>query len=1788
MNTSRFDPTEALDTIAGAYRTFVSSFQKFKNPVIKDWIDSRIEEGTLLYKGPYIDLARRYEEGDTFDTLIREHIVHPDTPRCFSKDPEDPTSPPVRLYRHQSDAIRSIMSGQNTVITSGTGSGKSFCFAIPVVSTALEMQSQNLPGIKAIFVYPMNALANSQYDDLALRLRGSGLKIAIYTGDTPHTRTEALTEYRERTGRTAPYDSELISREEIQRTPPDILITNYVMLEYILTRFEDKILFPPENLGILKYLILDEIHTYTGKKGADTAYLIRRLKEHTGTAGTLRCIGTSATVREGEDEEAGESIARFAAKLFGEPFTPASVIAETFVRPPRGAESKLPDHVLVGDDIGWMKEPEPAYLKELTEKLTGEPLGIRDPSPAYLGETLGSQKTIQFIEDQLAEEPKSIPDLIRTYRAEVRPNATYEEAAQEIRAAFILGMYSEIPVGDTLQKRFIPKVHMYFSQGREIKSCLSRDGPHLHDAGEVTCPICAEKERTRITFPMVFCRACGQEYYSVELLPDGTLRPRDLDAPAEEGEALYLYKGVFREGEASPPEWWCTDSGTIKEKYKDLVAPRTGTYCPDCNKLYVDGEDSDKCICAEKIRVTLISVPFLFCPSEGCGVSYDLRTRREFNKLFSFGTVGRSTATDVLVSNMLTTLPDPEQKVIAFSDNRQDTALQAAHMNNIQKRIHFRRGLYHTLAEADEPFSLMDAGEMIFDTLQEFRSDGALPNYEINPGSGRMRRASQADPVYRKYLLMNAILEMGSNRQKNQPNLEDVGLLHVTYTGLDAIAGDTRLWEDTPLLSSLSPGRREDYLKGFLDIMRHNLAISSDFFMQPYDFAEKIERFLNPEVIFHNNLLSTRPTGYSDDARRVTYRARVYRLTHPNGSLVKWTKKVLGTDNTEEAQEIVLQTESVLAGEGGLKRETIPKVGTLSMIDPEIITLSLADPHEAKVCRKCGQVHYFHELNLCTNPNCTDLISRDLSGNYFTHEYSKPFSEAVQLHAEEHSGQIDGETRKKLETRFRDQTDSLNVIVCTPTMELGIDIGTLSAVYLRNVPPSPSNYAQRAGRAGRKSQASMILTFCGVGSHRGPHDQYFYRYPAKMISGKISSPRFLMDNQMLIQAHIHSLILEIITLKIPQKIDGILDFEKENLPMFTDDTSPGDDGSLSRTRLGEMIDENRAQILTAVNNVLAEEKQSLDWLDESFITQAVDSFITSFDSAFNLFRSEFSALLRELEEINMFLQRGRISDRQRSAYTRRRSSIEKKMDNMRNGGGDFTTYRYLASQGFLPNYGFPTQVTSLAINYKGIFGSEEAELKRDRNIALVEYAPGNSVYFSGNRYSIRTPRLRTENNQPAMSSILICPCCSAVYLDEKEISMTGGACRNCGASLENVEPNHSSIEMPDQLAESQSMITSDEEERQRLGYLVTRHYTPSPIRQFFVAGKPEEPQITISYDHSGQITSINHGPISSDKDEPVSGFTLCTACNRWIFGKNGVNEHLDATNEMKRCWKNGTEENIIRNIILYTDTRHDVIKIDVPVPFDGEGDPLDEEMYLSFFVTLAQAIIEGVQISMNVDMDEVRYFTMPDPENKKKSSIILYETSEGGAGILKSIFDRSIFHEVIMQALTILHEYDDTKCDRACYECLCNYYNQKDHDKFDRKLVLPILRRLLTADISQVVDSSHPTKARLEELLATCESSLEREVLERMYAAGLPLPDAGQENIAEGDEIIARPDFVYMKNGHSIAIFVDGPDHDKEATKRDDEKKRDRLDLMGYTVFAISYMDDKEKRINDLAELLSQ
>ena len=283
-----------------------------------------------------------------------------------------------------------------------------------------------------------------------------------------------------------------------------------------------------------------------------------------------------------------------------------------------------------------------------------------------------------------------------------------------------------------------------------------------------------------------------------------------------------------------------------------------------------------------------------------------------------------------------------------------------------------------------------------------------------------------------------------------------------------------------------------------------------------------------------------------------------------------------------------------------------PEVGYLVEVDvgkgrtawtlaTERVELVALETPGGQSCPKCGTRYDFRATRPC--PRCIKVNVRPWLDRaaFFRGEYTTPLASRVPVLAEEHSGQLSGDQRKRNERAFQDDADPLNVLVCTPTMELGIDIGELSAVYLRNVPPSPANYAQRSGRAGRQGQAALVATFCGASGRRGPHDRYFFEQPEGMISGQIAPPRFLLDNQALIRAHLHSLVLQHLDVDLPTKPLLVLDLEAAGIPLrpeLRDDLEAG-------------VAACRAAIVASAGRAFADEIAEFEWLDEAWITAEV-------------------------------------------------------------------------------------------------------------------------------------------------------------------------------------------------------------------------------------------------------------------------------------------------------------------------------------------------------------------------------------------------------------------------------------------------------------------------------------------------------------------------------------------------------------------------------------------------------
>ncbi|MFP9192772.1 DEAD/DEAH box helicase [Natrialbaceae archaeon A-CW1-1] len=1748
---SRLNPFDALDNVQSSYRSYVETFQNVDDETINAWIENRIETGKVLWKEPFVQLNQRFQYGDTLEEFVTDDKLHEGILDVFTGAGGDPIEP----YKHQTEAIQSIQAGNNTIVSTGTGSGKSFAFGIPIVSHCLEAKERGEDGIKAVIIYPMNALANSQYEDFAERLDGTGLRLGLYTGDTPHNPDEAP-EFLRQFGREEAFDSEVVSREEMQNDPPDILMTNYVMLDLILTRHDDKKLFPEMHSGILQYLVLDEIHTYTGHQGADVAALIRRLKENTDAGDELVCVGTSATVQSDEGIDANDEIADFTAKIFGEEVDPENVVRESHFPLPLTPDEPLPDNVQVtADDVASFDGTLEA-AQELTEKLLDRELMPAETTDATaLGNALGDHPTIEFLDRELSAQSQQIfageedgnDDLVSRYQEEHRPNASRGEIENELQAALLVGTVGTTDIQGEQQPIFIPKLHTFFSQGSGLVSCITEeafdaDQPHLSDAGDIECRTCAqEHDQTRTAYPLSFCRGCGQDYYTVTIDEEYRVSQGSLSTlvDTEEGEEdAYLMQGEWDPEVAPLPDEWLNENGQLTDTYTE-AEPRPATHCPECDRLtpgHVEqGQLECGCFAAQGVKVMRVNEPFLFCPN--CGVHYTRRVKNEFNKLFTFGTVGRSTATDVLIGNTMRNLPEEQQKTIAFSDNRQDTALQAAHLNNLYQRVRFRRAVFHTLQSKGD-VSLMTLGNDIFDLLEE---EDALPP-AID--TGMFGPSAEVRQSYSDYLLFNGILELGREQQRTQQSLEDVGLIDVTYENLDRLATVDDVWDSTPALSDADPKVREEYVNGFLDIFRRSIAIDHDSTTNFVDFKRNVINQLDDEVHFHGQDFFNFPVGYSDTAS-TSGRHRVRRLTHPRSRHVRWTVRALDVD-TETAEEIINSVIDIISDDEILKlltQESLQYTGKVYMLNHSAVRITDADPDDVRVCPKCGTPTTRDELDVCLNYSCDSIVPEetDLETSYFYDLYTESFGDAVDIIAGEHSGQVENETRKQLESDFR-VGEKVNTIVSTPTMELGIDIGDLSNVYMRNVPPNPSNYAQRSGRAGRQNQASLVTTFCGRGFGRGSHDQYFYRNPERIIAGEISPPTFLLNNQDLIESHINALVLEQIDLKFqsePQQMLVIDDGDNsyEIMPDFRADLKTG-------------VENNRREIIQAVKQAFArerEEEEIAEWFTDDFIERRVDNFVHNLDAAFDPWRREYTRLSRELRRLNSLLatEGGSYQDRIE------RNAIEDRLDDMRSGAKRFYTYQYLRSQGFLPNYGFPRDSTTLT------FTSREEDIQRDQTRAINEFAPGNHVYYAGERFAVRYARPRTEDAEPVTRHLRVCPDCEAILMGDT--AQEAAACPSCEMPFDGTHPNPNAMELPDQHARPEEYITSDEEERRRQGYNINSYYERSDPQEYDLGGDGLEARVT--YEGSANIVIVNSG--LRDSDDDFHGFALCMECNQWLTSVNQIESHIDEDDP--DCYANASEEAIKREIELFSEGQHDTVTLTTPLPSDVEPEQAEE-----FYHTLKETVYQGILVAFDLDEEEIDTFVKPALGEHGFITIVIYETSEGGAGALHSLMDEARLQQVIREAQTVLHgDPDDEGCERACYECLMSFYNQREHELFDRGLVESWLEGMEPATLSEVMSTSGDDSS-FTELLEACDSSFEREVLHAIQDSGFKLPDEAQYVVYDEDEPVAKPDFFYNQEGTPIAVFVDGPDHEKDYVKGDDQRKRKRLKRMGYRVVTIT------------------
>jgi hypothetical protein len=1727
------NPFQVLDDVQRGYRKYVESFQRIASPDVLPKLAEEIENGELLWKDPYIQIARRFKPGGALESLM-PNTLHPDCRKVFFRDENDRNSPPITLHAHQLRSVQADAAGKNFLVSTGTSSGKSFCFYIPIVNACLKSQGQK--GIKAIVVYPLNALANSQYWNMARRLHGSGVKIGKFTGQTEQTDKVAMEAYRRITGNTDPFDSEILSREEMFKSPPDILITNYKMLEYMLIRPTDRQMLEPAWAQALQYIVLDEAHTYEGRRGADVAMLVRRLKRRMRAHNRVRCIATSATIVQADDPvQAHKEVSLFFRQLFGEELGEYITEEDEELTP-----ASLPIPAGLPDDAALLADFHPGQGDarwQAAEALLGRSLEAHERNPLSLRSLLDRYEGYHFLLEALRTQPqqeKAIVDALQTRL----PDLSAGQARFCIQALLRLGMV-ETPD----RRQLIPvKLHSFFQSGSKIFRCLRCDFLTLR--GESLCPRCASQGLTLALYPLHFCRACGNELAGVTWDEQGHSRPWDMDQ--DEGRsrtAGYLFRltdpAAWLDVQQSvPPDWLKQNGDPRKGKEKHVPIPITVDLA--ANSVREGALDPGN----THAYGAFAHFPIKMCPA--CGV---VRTERanEGNKLTFVTKMGRSTAVNVLTLAMLAAEQDmPQAKALIFCDIRQDAALQAGNMDDWYAHSLFRVLLCKALK--DSPADGWDTQEIVERLFQDLYDrdffDAHLPGVDL---SSPKRQA-----VINDYLAYCLLEDLAISRWYTDVNPEEVGLLRVRYDGLDDLATEV-----APQFPGLSAGQVYDLLLGILEELRRNKSYSFDAWKDHKRFWDRFkqlgsadaepEPFLIPQVYAVPNVMVLQSTDSNAiDPLRVG----------PNTRLRRWVERDYGNPDFLLLAIDILQKHNLLVqSQYGAGPNRV--VGLT--LNYTRLRISGKETNAGQRCPKCGQIYWWQESERCASPRCATTKLEPVSAHADRQRYYRDLYAGTaplpDIDVEDHSQMVSDERRVEREKYFADNEKRLNVLACTPTMELGIDIGELSTVIMRNVPPNPANYIQRAGRAGRRGQGALAVTFCST-TGESTHDRHFFRHPAQMIAGRILIPRFDLRNEGLLRSHLNALISEVASIKLLGPNQDYF----EPLTTNVDRLKPSE-------AMRETIQTQLAQQQTAIQQAVADlflTDLTLECasMGPIFAGWTAD-FYAGFESQLNALADEHANVNREIDAMNKGVDpvTGRkihydadlaaaLVQRREDIVTGGKGTGSKKRRVV--GNCPYTMDQWLATRGFLPGYAFSGDYVMVQ------FPSTDGDFAREPQRALREFGPRAICYAHKRRWRVEGIVFGTED----LLQFKRCETCGRIY--QVKIS-TPPVCA-CGKLL---EPPVTAMKMPSVRVKSLNRISRWEEIRESRSFVIeetvelpvavrTCAYLPDPAA-------PVQQPTTVAFVPGTRVTMINYRSKFAGGEGPAAGPVNANLEHKAGYAIEGGQWQLRAPDSQRPDdeWR-----------ALYASGIHDAIHLSIS--------DCDKDIRDAFEATLRYALLLGLALALRQGPSEIRACKITSAA-EDTVEILFYEATSGSAGALARVLENNTLRDVVSLALESLHfDADGTdlrpECIDSCYECLQDFFNQREHKNLKRHLVRDYLLWLRDAHSAPVENDGWQT---LIDSLHGHGADNEKRFLILLRDNGLPLPQKHHYPLPEQGAPITEIDF---KVG-SIHVLVDGSVHHNKWNQQIDNTVREALRMEGYSILEFD-TDNETDGIQKLKEKL--
>lgn len=1593
------------------------------------------------------DFARAPETiADLAGTLLREELVD-----ALDAAETDAFPRTRRPFLHQRDAWRALARSpaQSAIISSGTGSGKTECFLVPILDDLLRQGSNTDRGVHAIFLYPLNALIASQQKRLSAWVRGFGtrLRFALYNGLMPEDVSDAEQ-------RLTPW--QVLDRKRLRAAPPPVLVTNATMLEYLLVRTADRPILEASK-GKLRWIVLDEAHTYIGSQAAEMALLLRRVLDGFGVAAdAVRLVATSATMG---DRDA-EALRQFLADLGGLPLDRVSLI--------RG-HRELPD-LATPDRAGLPGASERDALLAATSAQRFAELS-RYGGVHVLREALTTRaQTAEELAERLGTDGATVVDMI-----DLAHPAISEQGA------------SLLPVRAHRFVRTLPGLHACIDRTCPGRAGTAVDVPSwrlgkIHFERRDHCDACDAR-----VYELVLCRHCGAESLLAEIGPGEDGLPALLPAPLSSAEALELEADRDDTADTSPrdpsrrnirlvggaaedePTTPRASIGRHDGRWDDpdgiaiAVAPRSpgnDLECPRCK--HAEGSPDDL------VTRLFASRPFL--------LSVALPTA-----LLAAPTPPADPGGADPVS-----LPLGGRRLIAFNDSRQGSARFATLLEQESERRYVQSWLYHQLwartpptdtTELDaliaalEPLAHAPAIALELRNKKREREEKrrAVPRM---PWADAVRSLADTRPVtlmqrvlreltpeldtrsqVAHYLLLREFLR----RPRRQVSLETLGLVVLTHPLLEARP-------PAPIWRTLG-GAPEDWTNLIalaLDVLRSRNAVIVDESIQNWLGATFRPRFaVGPEDVTDNStvrLFTPLPVGRK--GRLVHVIARALDLDPEDAAHMQSINAVLDALWQELCAPGVLEREASgrRLDPRALVLKAVPEVvrcpitGRALATTVDAITPYATDKHPDRLAR--GTRHAMPRPRVAF-PDAQSLpaVAAWLASDPVVHALRDvglwiEFSDRIAMFADyyrahEHSAQIPPGALRRLEGEF--ERGYVNVLSCSTTMEMGIDIGGLSIVAMNNAPPGPANYLQRSGRAGRRGEtASLTLTMC----RPSPHDEAIFADPTWPFITPIAVPRVALESTRIVWRHVHALLLGRFL-----ALDATLSAGSRGSPtsmtcrafMHTSGTAPS-----ASDRFIEWLASPTTSTAVAAGLGHLVKGSPLSALPISELLgqtrAAIDAVVTSWREEHALLESEL-ALLGD-------------KDPARIATSLALSRLE-----------DEFLLKELTARAWLPAHGFPTDVLAFVpVTITDLKRRSGAQPRDDRDdgpwtwreypsrnlaIAISEYAPGARVVIAGKVYESRgvtlnwqLPPTATDPTVEvqALREAWRCKTCGDIGESNRRVE----ACPHCGEAP--VEPVHF-------LRPS--------------GFAVALQYQPHNDVSDVGGVEPEPPWVSAGgaawqtshrslrwrHNHEGRLFHHVRGPAKK-------GFAICLRCGLAAAMTHDDRLPPELTDHRPlrgfksqqarggRCKGNDESFAVQRHRALGGFVPTDVFELQARVGPDARR-PTAPAIW-SLAIALRHALAER----LGVDRRELGFeVTRHDWEGEPTDAVALFDTAPGGAGYAPRAADDVVG---LLRATHDILECPERDCDRACHGCLLAYDTARFDALLDRSAALAFVRELLS------------------------------------------------------------------------------------------------------------------------------